>query len=76
VANYSEAIIGNIRAERARKAVTQADVVTGMRALGFTNWHRQTMARIELGERRLLAEEVLGLAEVLHVPAVKLLSQE
>ena len=36
-----------------------------MRALGFTNWHRQTMGKVERGDRRLLAVEVMALARVL-----------
>ena len=60
-----EAIIDNVRAYRARRRLDQADVVMAMRALGYTNWHRQTMSKVERGERRLLAEEIIGLARVL-----------
>jgi hypothetical protein len=60
-----EAIIDNVRAYRARRRLDQADVVMAMRALGYTNWHRQTMSEVERGERRLLAEEIIGLARVL-----------
>jgi transcriptional regulator with XRE-family HTH domain len=60
-----ETIIDNVRAYRARRRLDQADVVREMRALGYTNWHRQTMSKVERGERRLLAEEIVGLAKVL-----------
>src|SRR5689334_22593535 len=67
----------NLRAVRVRKKLEQRDLVERMRLLGFENWHRQTLSRIEQGHRNLLAAELLGLAyaletsiEVLLAPAV------
>jgi transcriptional regulator with XRE-family HTH domain len=73
--NYAEMIRSNIRAERARKRLDQADITAGMRTLGFANWHRGILGKIERGERRLLAEELLGLADVLDIPAERLISR-
>ena len=36
-----------------------------MRALGYTYWTRQTMSKVERGDRRVLAEEIPGLAYAL-----------
>jgi transcriptional regulator with XRE-family HTH domain len=61
-ASYSEALLENIRATRARKKLDQADVSERMRNLGYKSWHRQTLGKVERGERRLAAFELLGLA--------------
>jgi transcriptional regulator with XRE-family HTH domain len=63
-ASFSDVIVRNIRTLRARKGLDQGDVVNHMRKLGFTNWHRQTMSKIELGQRRVTMEELLGLVVV------------
>ena len=73
VTDYEKTIIARIRAERRRQGVTHAWVTEGMRAYGFTDWHRSTMSKVEIGQRHVLAAEILGLAEVLNVPAVTLL---
>src|SRR5436190_22083311 len=65
-ARYADVIVRNIRAVRARKGLDQGNVVARMHALGFTNWHRQTLGKIERGERRLFTEEMLGLAYALE----------
>jgi transcriptional regulator with XRE-family HTH domain len=70
---YGEVLAANIRAARARKGLNQADASERMRALGFTAWHRQTASAVEKGDRRLLAEEILGLASVLGVPMAALM---
>jgi hypothetical protein len=44
-----------------------------MRALGF-DWQRQTVAGVEKGTRRVMAEEVLGLALALETTVTLLLS--
>lgn len=67
-------LAANIRAARARKRLQQSDVVTGMRDLGFTEWHRQTVSRVEHGDRRILAEEVCALATVLETSVASLMS--
>jgi transcriptional regulator with XRE-family HTH domain len=61
-ASYSDAVLENIRATRARKRLDQGDVVERMQNLGFANWHRPTLGKVERGERRLFATEILGLA--------------
>ena len=71
--DYADAIVQNVRAERARKGLEQRDLVERMRALGCTNWHRQTLSRVERGERRLLAEEVFVLALALQTSIPRLL---
>lgn len=47
--------------------ISQADVAERMQELGFTYWRRQTTARVELGGRRVTAEELAGLAVVFEV---------
>lgn len=64
VGSFSDVIVQNIRTLRARKGLDQSDVVDEMRKLGFSNWHRQTMSKIELGQRRVALEELLGLIVV------------
>jgi len=65
--SYDEIVVANVRAIRARRKLDQAEIVRRMRALGFTTWHRQTMGKIERGERGLLGPgEVLGLAAALE----------
>jgi transcriptional regulator with XRE-family HTH domain len=72
--NYSEGLLENIRATRARKKLDQADVSERMRKLGYTSWHRQTLGKVERGERRLAASEILGLALALGTNMSVLLS--
>ena len=62
--SFSDVIMRNIRTQRVRKGLDQGAVVEAMRKLGFTNWHRQTMSKIELGQRRVTLEELLGLVVV------------
>ena len=71
-ASYDEIVAANLRAARARAGLDQAVVVERMRALGYTTWHRQTMGKVERGERRLLVAEVMALAWVLdtNLPAL------
>ena len=73
---YGDLIARNVAAVRARRQLDLRNVEARMRALGFEKWHRGIMGKIERGERRLLAEELLGLAyaletsiEVLMTPA-------
>ena len=72
--SYAKVIVSNLRAVRNRKDLEQRDLVERMRQLGFTNWHRQTLSRIEQGQRKLLAEELLGLAYALDTSIEVLLS--
>lgn len=71
--SYDEILAANLRAARARVKLDQAVVVERMRALGYTTWHRQTMGKIERGDRRLLAGEVMALAWVLGVTIFELM---
>jgi transcriptional regulator with XRE-family HTH domain len=64
--SYADVIVRNLRAVRVRKKLEQRDLVERMRQLGFPNWHRQTLSRIEQGQRNLLAAELLGLAYALE----------
>lgn len=64
-ASYSDVIARNIGAVRARRRLDQGRVVARMKALGFPNWHRPTLGKVERGERRLFAEELLALAYAL-----------
>ena len=66
-------LAANIRAERARKGLDQASVVNGMRDLGFSEWRRQTVSRVERGERRVLAEEICALTIVLGTSVAALM---
>jgi transcriptional regulator with XRE-family HTH domain len=74
--SYAAVIVRNLRAVRARKGLEQRDLVERMRALGFTNWHRQTLSRIEQGQRNLLAGELLGLVVALEVTMPRLLEPQ
>src|ERR1035441_4382471 len=74
--SYSEILARNIRIARARGRVSQEATGMRMSSLGFTAWHRQTMGKAERGERRLTAEEILGLAVVLETSVGALLSPE
>jgi transcriptional regulator with XRE-family HTH domain len=73
-ASYSETLLENIRATRARKKLDQAVVSERMRKLGYESWHRQTLGKVERGERRLAAFELLGLAYALETNIPVLLS--
>lgn len=62
---WDTTIAANIRAERARIGIDQETLVKRMRALGYDTWHRQTVGKVERGERRVLADELPGLARCL-----------
>lgn len=47
-----------------------------MRALGYSAWVRQTVARVEGGKRRLTAEEVFGLALALETRLMGLIEPD
>ena len=72
--SYAKVIVRNLRAVRTRRDLEQRDLVERMRQLGFLNWHRQTLSRIEQGQRKLLAEELLGLAYALETSIELLLA--
>jgi transcriptional regulator with XRE-family HTH domain len=58
----------NIRAERSRAGMRQADLAAAMRTAGFDGWVQQTVGRVEQGERRVAVEELLTMAAVLARP--------
>jgi transcriptional regulator with XRE-family HTH domain len=70
----SAVLAANIRAERARACLSQMTLAELMREVGFGHWLHQTVGASERGERRVTAEEVLGLAKVLGVPAGTLMN--
>jgi 8-oxo-dGTP pyrophosphatase MutT (NUDIX family) len=71
---YADVLRRNIRALRVRAGLHQGLVVERMRALGYTSWHRQTMGNVERGERRVMAEEIFGLAVALQTTIAALMS--
>lgn len=71
--SYDQVLAANLRAARARAGLDQAVIVERMRALGYTTWHRQTMGKIERGDRRLLAGEVMALAWTLGTTMFELM---
>ena len=52
---------GNIRAQRARTGLTQAELATRMNMLGYA-WYKQTVGLVERNQRPLLADELSALA--------------
>jgi len=71
---YVDVLVRNIRAARSRLGLDQADVVARMRALGYETWYRQTMGKVERAERRVSAEEILGLAAALETTVARLMT--
>lgn len=71
---YKRILGRNISAERGRLQATQTAIAARMNALGFGDWHQQTLASIEKGRRRVTAEEVLGLVLALESTLDRLLS--
>ena len=61
---YMALVARNVRVARAAVVpkLSQAGLAARMRALGFSEWRRQTVGNTETGKRRLSAEELLGLA--------------
>jgi transcriptional regulator with XRE-family HTH domain len=72
--SYAEVITRNIRAARARAGLDQAEVVARMRSMGYDTWHRQTMGKVERGERKVAAEEIIGLSEALDMSIAELMA--
>jgi transcriptional regulator with XRE-family HTH domain len=64
----------NLGAARKRTGLSQADLAARMQALGFTQWVAQTVSKSERNDRRVLAEEVFGLAIVLETSVTRLMS--
>jgi 8-oxo-dGTP diphosphatase len=75
VAHPYRLILGrNVSGDRGRLQLSQTAVAARMRALGFTDWHQQTVASVEKGKRRVTVEEVLGLVEALETTLPRLLA--
>jgi transcriptional regulator with XRE-family HTH domain len=73
---YDEVLARNARAYRSRKGIGQERLAARMRALGYTAFLRQTISKVEKGERRLSAAEVLGLALALEIRMSQLLEPQ
>jgi 8-oxo-dGTP diphosphatase len=70
---YGKILGRNISAARGRLRKSQAAIARRMNALGF-EWHQQTAGAIEKGDRRVTAEEILGLSLALEVPIAELMA--
>jgi transcriptional regulator with XRE-family HTH domain len=64
----------NFRAARAAAGFHQGDVAGRMNDLGFKEWRRQTVARVERGERKVSAEEAYWLSYVLGTTVTRLMA--
>ena len=65
-----EVIAANVKAQRVRMRLKQADVAARMQGFGL-RWHYQTVGAVERGERPLTAEELCWLAICLRtIPPV------
>lgn len=71
---YGEVLASNLRAARSRAGISQNELAERMRAAGFDAWISQTVSQSEQGRRRILAEEVSGLAKSLGTTAERLMS--
>jgi transcriptional regulator with XRE-family HTH domain len=63
---YGDVLARNVRAARAARQIGQQELAARMRALGYSAWLHQTVGNVERGKRRLVAEELLGLALALE----------
>jgi transcriptional regulator with XRE-family HTH domain len=71
---YASLLASNLRAARAAANLSQSDVGERMRALGFTAWLRSTVSLAEQGKRRVIAEELFGLALVCETSMLRLVA--
>jgi transcriptional regulator with XRE-family HTH domain len=69
---YGLLISRNVVAARARLRLSQSSLAARMKALGY-GWYPQTVSAAERGERRLTADEVLGLALALETSVGRLM---
>lgn len=74
MAAYGDTLARNIAAARTRNKLSQSALAERMQALGFSQWVPQTVSKSERNARRVLAEEVLGLAICLGTSMARLLS--
>ncbi len=61
------ALLKAIRAERARVGLTQSALAERL------GWHRNTVAKIEAGDRQLAAHELVDVCQALEIPLSTLL---
>lgn len=66
VGEMDKTIGANLRAQRERSGLSQAEVAALASAAGLSSFHQTTIARIERGERPLRATEALMLARILE----------
>jgi|SRR6185312_6452284 len=66
-----ERFAANIREERERQKVSQADVAKAMKERGWS-WHPQTVQRAEVGHRKVSVGEAEALADILHTTVDRL----
>lgn len=62
-----QVIADSIRARRAAARLSQESVAARMRALGFSEWTRQTVGSTEKPTRRVTAAEAIGLSLVFGI---------
>lgn len=72
--HYAEVLARNVRSARTRIGREQESVAARMRALKYEYWTRQTVSKVERGDRRVLAEEIPGLAYALETTISALLA--
>jgi transcriptional regulator with XRE-family HTH domain len=70
--DIKDALSANLRSQRARINIGQDELATRMTALGW-KWVRQTVSKVEHGQRRVTAEEIFGLAQALDTTATSLM---
>lgn len=71
---YGSILARNVKAVRNRAGLGQDLIAARMRSLGFSEWRYQTVGNVERGKRRLVAEEMLGLALALETTLQHLLA--
>ncbi len=71
---YDRAVGESIQTARAMRGWSQATLAAKLSESDSTNWHQQTILRLESGQRSLKVRELLRLAEVLDVSPLGLLS--
>ncbi|MGO9298410.1 MAG: helix-turn-helix domain-containing protein [Streptosporangiaceae bacterium] len=70
---YRDVLARNVRIARAARGIGQQELAARMRTLGYDAWLHQTVGNVERGKRRIIAEEVLGLAFALETSVGALL---
>lgn len=63
---YGGVLARNVKNARVAAGLGQDLLAARMRSLGFSEWRYQTVGNVERGKRRLVVEEMLGLALALE----------